>query len=290
MSKYLDEEEGELARFREYLKTEEKSRTTVEKYERDARKFLVFVRSNTGTSDKISKTLVLDYKEALMKEYRTSSVNSMLAAVNNYLIFSERADCKVKQVKIQRQPFLEEDKCLTVEDVEKLLKVAKSKGKQRLAMIIETLYGTGIRVSELAFITLEHLRSGAINVHNKGKTRLIAITKKLRKKLLHYAKVNQIQSGPLFVTRSGKCMNRSNLWREIQKICEEAGVASKKGFPHNFRRLFARCFYAVDKDLVNLADILGHSSIETTRIYTATTYKNFVEKLESMDDVLRKTT
>jgi len=274
-----------ILRFRTHLKDEEKSKATIEKYERDVRKFLDFLENDCQATDKISKDIVLGYKEMLMSKYETSSVNSMLAAVNQYLLFIGKEQCKVKQIRIQRKSFLEEDKCLTVNEARKLMAVAGKVGKNRLKTIIETLCDTGIRVSELSFFTVEKIKSGIIRIHNKGKTRIIAITDSVRTKLLRYARDNKIKSGLIFATKTGKIIDRSNLWREIKEICAQAGVIMKKGFPHNFRRLFARNYYKVEKDIVSLADIMGHSQIETTRLYIMITYQDFVKKLKSVESL-----
>ena len=288
MEKNLGKNRSEILKFCTYLKDEEKSKATIEKYERDVRKFLDFLEDVCKATNKISKDVVLDYKEMLMSEYEASSVNSMLAALNQYLSFIGKEECKVKQIKIQRKAFLEDDKCLTIKEARKLMSKAEQMGKARLKVVIETLCDTGIRVSELAFFTVKGVRSGIIKIHNKGKTRIIALTNSLRVKLLRYAKDNNIKNGLIFVTRAGNTINRSNLWREIKEICIKAGVILKKGFPHNFRRLFARNYYEVEKDIVGLADIMGHSQIETTRLYTMVTYREFVKKLKNIASISKK--
>ena len=288
MKENLRKNSGEILKFCDYLKGEEKSKATIEKYERDVRKFLGFLEIPGETTNQISKDVVLDYKEMLVSEYEPSSVNSMLAALNQYLSFIGKEECKVKQMKIQRKAFLEEDKCLTIEEARKLISVAGQIGNRRLKVIIETLCDTGIRVSELAFFTVKRIKSGTIKIHNKGKMRVIALTDSLRAKLLHYAKENKIKGGLIFITKAGKIMDRSNLWREIKALCAKAGVIMKKGFPHNFRRLFARNYYSVEKDIVSLADIMGHSKIETTRLYTIITYREFVGKLRKVESVSEK--
>lgn len=270
-----------------YLKEEERSRATIEKYHRDVKKFLKYVEASCETMDQMEKAVVVEYKEMLIQEYEASSVNSMLAAVNRFLEFVGKEHCRVKRIKIQHKPFIEESIYLSKDDVRKLFQTAKIQGKHRLETVMKTLCFTGIRVSELAYITVEHLKSGVIRIFNKGKVRMIGITGDFRRHLLDYAKSQQIISGPIFITKSGNCLDRSNLWREIKRICLDAGIPLTKGFPHNFRHLFARCYYEIDKDIVNLADILGHGSIETTRIYTKTTYMNLMKKLDHMSTIFQ---
>lgn len=251
----------ELEAYKNYLKNEEKSSATMEKYLRDVRTFLTFLGGR-----KITKTWTCAYKHYLeYKGYATSTINAMLAAINCYVAWLKMEDCKVKTLRVQKSAYRDEAKELTKEEYFCLLEAAK--GKPRLHMILETLAGTGIRVSELAYFTVEAVRAGKIEVKCKNKIRVILIPGNLRKKLLNYAKKHKIQSGKIFVTRSGKSVDRSNLWKEMKALHEKVDVALSKIFPHNFRKLFARTFYQMDKDLAKLADILGHSSVETTRIY-----------------------
>jgi len=288
MKKNLGKNTSEILRFCTHLKDEEKSKATIEKYERDVRKFFGFLDIEGKTTNQISKNEVLDYKELLMKEYESSSVNSMLVALNQYLSFIGKEECRVRQIKIQRKPFLEEDKCLSTKEAKKLIAKAEQMGKARLKVVIETFCDTGVRVSELAFFTVEQIKSGIVKIHNKGKTRIIAITNSLRVKLLRYAKDNNIKAGLIFVTKAGNKVDRSNLWREIKEICIRAKVMLKKGFPHNFRRLFARNYYEVEKDIVSLADIMGHSQIETTRLYTMITFREYVGKFKKIESISKK--
>ncbi|MCP1111505.1 integrase/recombinase XerD [Lachnospiraceae bacterium PF1-21] len=276
-----------LALYRERLCEDEKSKATIEKYERDVKKFLKFLVGRCDTVTQLTKAQVIEYKEELIKKYESSSVNSMLASVNNYLYYIDRGDCRVRQIKIQKAPYLDDEKCLSVKEYKRMVNTAREEGKDRLAMILETLGSTGIRVSELADITLERLKSGVIRIHNKGKTRTIGITKELRKKLLCYAREHQISAGSIFITRNGRPVDRSNLWREIQEICKRIGVALKKGFPHNLRHMFARCYYEIEKDIVGLSEYLGHNSIETTKIYTKGSYTHFIRKLEEMNKFIQ---
>ena len=268
--------EKDIKAFREYLIQEEKSTATIEKYLRDARAFLGFAGQAATTKD-----LVMDYKQDLLeKNYAASSINSMLASVNSLLGFLRWEDCKVKSLKIQRQTYCAEEKELTKKEYLRLLEAAK--GYPRLNLIMQTICGTGIRVSELNYFTVEAVRRGEIVVRCKSKTRTILLPGKLKKLLLEYAKKNEVQSGAIFVTRNGKPINRSNIWAQMKKLCESAGVKTSKVFPHNLRRLFARTFYGIEKDIAKLADILGHSSINTTRIYIMTTGTEHRRKIERL--------
>lgn len=265
-----------LDAFRTYLIQEEKSMATVDKYLRDARAFLVFAGQETVTKD-----LVMDYKQALLeKNYAVRSINSMLASLNSLLDFLGWGDCKVKSLKIQRQIYCAEEKELTKAEYLQLLEAAK--GYPRLKLIMETICGTGIRVSELKYFTVEAVRHGEIIVSCKNKTRTILLPGKLKKLLLKYAKKNGVHSGAIFVTRNGKPLNRSNIWAQMKKLCKAAGIKPGKVFPHNLRKLFARTFYGMEKDIAKLADILGHSSINTTRIYIMTTGTEHRRKIERL--------
>lgn len=262
--------------FREHLLREEKSAATVEKYLRDVRAFLVFSGQTA-----ITKDLVMAYKQALLeKNYAVRSINSMLASLNSLLDFLGWGDCKVKSLKIQRQTYCAEEKELTKAEYLRLLET--SKNQPQLNLIMQTICGTGIRVSELKYFTVEAVRRGEIVVSCKSKTRTILLPGKLKKLLLEYAKKNKIQSGAVFVTRNGKPVNRSNIWAQMKRLCENAGVKPSKVFPHNLRKLFARTFYGIEKDIAKLADILGHSSINTTRIYIMTTGTEHRRKIERL--------
>ena len=269
--------EKNLQKFEMYLHEEEKSRNTVEKYMRDVRCFALFAGDR-----EITKALVMEYKLWLVSNYAITSVNSMLAALNVFLRFCGWYSCCVKLYKVQRQVYSSEKKELTKAEYVSLIKVAERKNNERLSFVIQTICGTGIRVSELSFITVEAVLKGEAVVSCKGKTRYIFIVKQLRKKLLKYAKSRGIVSGPIFVTKNGKPLDRSNIWSDMKKLCKEAGVDPDKVFPHNFRHLFARTFYQLERDLAKLADILGHSSINTTRIYIMTTSAEHRRKMENM--------
>ena len=268
--------EKDIETFQNHLLQEEKSTATMEKYLRDVRAFLVF----SGQAA-ITKDLVMAYKQALLeKNYAVRSINSMLASLNSLLDFLGWGDCKVKSLKIQRQTYCAEEKELTKAEYLRLL--GASRNQPQLNLIMQTICGTGIRVSELKYFTVEAVRRGEIVVSCKSKTRTILLPGKLKKLLLDYAKKNKIQSGAIFVTRNGKPVNRSNIWAQMKKLCESAGVKPSKVFPHNLRKLFARTFYGIEKDIAKLADILGHSSINTTRIYIMTTGTEHRRKIERL--------
>jgi len=281
------ENNDQLLAFVNSLKEEEKGKATIEKYKRDARRFLAYTQALRPAAE-LSKESVVSYKESLLKDYEASSINSMLAAINRYLGFIGREDCRVKRVRVQRKNFLEEERCMTSAEAKRLLMTARRQGKLRTKMMIETICTTGVRVSELCAFTIKRIRKGMIQIHNKGKIRKVILTKELRAKLLQYAAKQGIRSGVIFITKTGGSVDRSNFWREIKEICKAAGVRQTKGFPHNFRHLFARCYYEIDRDIVNLAAILGHSSIETTKIYTVSTYAKVMKKLNQMGPIFRE--
>ncbi len=259
------------------LRNDEKSDNTIEKYLRDVRCFANFINGNV-----IDKALVLEYKAQLEKGYALASANSMLAAINSFFKFVGWYDCCVKQFKVQRKTYCSEESELTKQEYIALVRAAEHKKNERLSLLIQTICGTGIRVSELEFITVEAVKRGEAVVSCKGKSRKVFIVKDLCRKLQKYAKEHNITSGTIFITKSGNPMNRSNIWREMKSLCEQAGVNPNKVFPHNLRHLFARTFYGIEKDIAKLADILGHTSINTTRIYIITTGAEHRRKLENM--------
>ncbi len=266
-----------IADFELELRNDEKSSNTIEKYLRDVRCFVEFANDRC-----IDKALVLKYKAHLEKDYALASANSMIAAINSFFKFVGWYDCCVKQFKVQRQTYCSEESELTKEEYIALVRTAENKKNERLSLLIQTICGTGIRVSELEFITVEAVKRGEAVVSCKGKIRKVFIVKDLCKKLHKYSKERNITSGTIFITKTGKPMNRSNIWREMKLLCEQAGVNPNKVFPHNLRHLFARTFYGIEKDIAKLADILGHSSINTTRIYIITTGVEHRRKLENM--------
>lgn len=271
-----------VAEFSAHLKNEEKSKNTTEKYLRDVRMFAAHFR---GTE--ITKEMVIAYKSKLLAEhYAVRSVNSILASLNSLFTFLGWSDCKVKSMKLQRQIYCPEEKELTKAEYLRLVNTAKRKGKERLNLILQTICGTGIRVSELEYITVEAAKSGKAVVALKGKTRSVFLVKELQKKLLRYATEQNISSGTIFITRNGKPLSRTNIWREMKGLCQEAGVHPQKVFPHNLRHLFARVFYGIEKDIAKLADILGHSSVNTTRIYIISTGSEHRKRMENMHLIL----
>ena len=264
--------------FKQYLWEEEKSENTIEKYIRDVRAFMTFAGGG-----EIRKDIVIAYKDKLLSEnYTARSINSMLASLNSLFMFLGWSDCRAKSIKLQRQVYCSKERELTKAEYTKLVNTAKKKGNERLNLILQTICGMGIRVSELQYITVEAVRDGEAVVSLKGKTRTVFIVKDLRKKLLRYAAEQGIKSGLVFITRTGNMINRTNIWREMKNLCEQAGVNPQKVFPHNLRHLFARTFYGIEKDIAKLADILGHSSINTTRIYIISTGAEHRRRMEKM--------
>ena len=264
--------------FEKYLYKEEKSENTIQKYLHDVRAFMIFADDR-----EITKETVIAYKNKLINEnYAVRSINSMLASLNGLFAFLDWSDCKVKSIKLQRQVYCPEEKELTKAEYMRLVNTAKQKGNERLNLILQTICGTGIRVSELQFITVEAIKNGEAIVSLKGKTRSVFIVKELRKKLLRYTAEQGIETGAIFITRTGKPMSRTNIWREMKNLCAQANVNPKKVFPHNLRHLFARTFYGIEKDIAKLADILGHSSINTTRIYIISTGTEHRRRMENM--------
>ena len=266
-----------IEEFEFYLKDEERSAATIEKYMRDIRVFAAFV----GQTE-ITKQTVIDYKNSLQDSYAIASANSMIAALNCFLRFCGWHNLCVKQFKMQKQIYCSEEKELTRAEYIRLLEAANAKHNERLNLIIQTICGTGIRVSELQYITVEAVQNGEAIVNCKGKNRRVFIVPELKKKLIRYVKKQSIKSGMVFVTRGGKPVSRNNIWREMKALCEQANVSSRKVFPHNLRHLFARTFYGIEKDIAKLADILGHASINTTRIYIVTTGAEHKRKMENM--------
>lgn len=266
-----------IAEFREHLILEERSEITVEKYIRDVKAFSAYTQNAA-----ITKETVIAYKKHLQENYAVRSVNSMLASINSLFAFLGWHDLKVKSLKLQQQVFCPEEKELTKAEYARLCRTAERKHNERLNLILQTICGTGIRVSELQYITVEAAKNGEAVVNCKAKTRSVFIVKELKQKLLRYAAEQNIKNGMIFATRTGKPISRTNIWREMKALCEEANVNPKKVFPHNLRHLFARVFYGIEKDIAKLADILGHSSINTTRIYIISTGTEHRQRMENM--------
>ena len=266
-----------VAEFKEHLILEERSTATIEKYIRDVNAFSVFIGNM-----KIEKETVIAYKKHLQEHYAVRSVNSMIASINSLFAFLGWHELKVKALKLQQQVYCPEEKELTKAEYARLCRAAERKHNERLNLILQTICGTGIRVSELQFITVEAAKCGEAVVSCKAKTRSVFIVKELKRKLLRYAAEQNIKSGMIFITRTGKPLSRTNIWREMKALCVEANVNPQKVFPHNLRHLFARVFYGIEKDIAKLADILGHSSINTTRIYIISTGTEHRQRMENM--------
>ncbi len=252
-----------IENFKNFLFNEEKAFATIEKYVHDVLNFKMWLSGSV-----VTKTEVLRYKRVLTEKYAPTSVNSIISSLNSFFSYNEWYECKVKTLKIQRQIFISKDRTLTKAEYERLLAAAKYKGDERLYLLMQTICSTGIRVSELRFVTVEAVKSGQAIISCKGKLRVVMLTRLLCKMLKAYIKENKIKRGPIFITRTGKPLDRSNIWKLLKGLCERAGVSKNKVFPHNLRHLFARTFYSLQKDIIRLADILGHTSVNTTRIYT----------------------
>ena len=266
--------------FSQHLEHDEKSQATIDKYHRDVMAFWAVVGG-----EPLTKEIVMAYKKHLIEHsYAVSSINSMLASVNAFLDYLDLREYKVKNIRTQRQTYCSEDKELSKGEYLRLLEASKK--NEQLNLVIQTICGTGIRVSELQYFTVEAIRAGQVTVACKNKTRTILVPGKLRKLLLSYVKRKQITTGTIFITRSGVPLNRSNIWSAMKKLCEAAGVKASKVFPHNLRKLFARTFYGIEKDIAKLADILGHSSINTTRIYIMTTDTEHLRRIERLGLVI----
>lgn len=272
----------QITAFEQWLYQEERSPGTIEKYLRDVQAFACWLDGRSVTKD-----LTAEWKSCLQnRSYAPVTVNSMLAAVHAFFRFAGWEDCRVKFLKIQRRLFREQRRELAREEYERLLTMAQTRGQQRLALLLETICSTGIRVSEVSYITVEAAQRGRADVSLKGKIRTILLPGKLCRKLLKYARKNKIASGEIFLTGSGKRLSRKQIWAEMKRLCKRAGVEASKVFPHNLRHLFATAFYRACKDIVKLADTLGHSSIETTRIYLLTSGSEHRKQLERLGFVL----
>ena len=254
---------NKLKEYEIYLLEREFSMNTVQKYVRDVKKYLKY----TGTEEP-DRMMTLQYKEYLLDHYQLSSVNSMLAAVNSYLKYIKSSECCVRSCRVQRQMFRSDSLELSREEYQLLVNTALRQGKYRLSCIMQTIGATGIRIGELKYITVESLETGIVPVRSKGKERVIFLTNSLTELLRAYCRREGRTEGSVFITRSGVPVDRKNVWADMKRLCRAAGVPESKVFPHNLRHLFACCFYEKEKDLVRLADYLGHSNVETTRRYT----------------------
>lgn len=268
----------QIIAYGKHLREEERSAGTIEKYLRDTRSFAVWLEGRP-----VTKELAAEWKAFLLENhYAPVSVNAMLSAVNGLFDFLGWGECRVKFLKIQRKLFREASRELSRQEYERLILTAESLGKKRLALLMETICATGIRVSEVQYITVQAATQGKTEISLKGKIRTILIPGKLCRKLLKYAKKNKIASGEIFLTRSGRSMSRKQIWAEMKQVCREAGIEATKVFPHNLRHLFARTFYQACRDVAKLADVLGHSSMDTTRIYLISTGAEHAKTLEQL--------
>ena len=284
MSNVLSKQELE---FINALTLNEKSKNTVDKYARDIKDFILWSEGN-GTSafslEIIDKEILIKYKLYLKDKYsKVSTVNSKISSINTFLEFSNLQNLKIKIIKCQKSLFGNKDRQLTRNELKRLLDAAYKKKDKRIYYLMLVIARTGIRVSEVKYITVDAVRDGKAIVDNKGKVRPVIIPRKLCKLLMDYCKSHNIKKGAVFITRNGNAIDRKNIWQEMKDLCEKAHVDSKKVFPHNLRHLFAREFYKETKDIVKLASILGHSSIETTRIYTKEDIDNCIELIENLD-------
>ena len=266
-----------ILKFKEYLVSEEKSAATLEKYIRDITAFVAWMCGR-----ELNKDLDLEYKQNIVASYAPASVNSMLSSLNSFFAYNEWYELRVKALKIQRQIFANKDKELTKAEYESLCRAAKRKNNEQLYLLMQIICSSGLRVSELSAVTVEAVRQKRANINCKGKMRIVILPDDLCRVLMKFIREQKITSGAVFVTRNGKPLDRSNIWRLMKSLCESAGVSREKVFPHNLRHLFARTFYGIEKDIVRLADILGHSSVNTTRIYTmenSEVHRQLIQKL-----------
>ena len=268
----------QIREFSRYLREEERETATIDKYSRDVKDFFIWLKDR-----EISRERIAEWKQHLRRVGRKPvTINGKLSALNKFLSFLGRNDCRIKYLKIQRRLFRSTEKQLSKQEYIQLLETAHSLGRERLALLMETICATGIRVSEVKYITAEAIRAGRTEIALKGKIRTILLPGKLCRKLKKYAGKRKIVSGEVFLTRNGKGMSRRQIWAEMKSLCEKAGVAPSKVFPHNLRHLFAQTFYRVCRDVAKLADVLGHSSIETTRLYLISTEAEHVRQMERM--------
>ena len=263
--------------FNDYLINEEKAVATINKYLHDVGEFQIWLGEQ-----ELCKTAILAYKSHICDHHAPTSVNATLSSLNSFFNFMEWYDLRVKNLKIQKQIFASTDKELTKAEYDRLLQAAKQKKNERLYLLMQTICSTGIRVSEVRYVTVEAVARGVAEINCKGKRRQVFLPKQLCQILKQYIKEQKIKSGAVFVTKNGNPLDRSNIWSDMKKLCKAANVSEKKVFPHNLRHLFARTYYSLQKDIVRLADILGHSSVNTTRIYTMETgeiHRRQIQKL-----------
>lgn len=265
---------------------DEKSRATIDKYSRDLKKLEDYLQGAA-----LDKERLIAYKQHLQDcgRYKTSSINSFLVVANHFCQVMGWGDLRVKTLKQQRETFRPEEQHLSQQEYKHLVQAAEQAGNHRLALVLQTIGGTGIRISELQYIDVAAVKSGMASLRCKGKNRSILLPRRLQQLLKAYIQRRKITRGPVFCTVGGKPLDRSNLWREMKRLCKVTQIDERKVFPHNFRHLFAVCFYQMEKDIVKLADILGHSSVETTRIYMKTPGKEHRRLLNQMRMIIQTT-
>lgn len=266
-----------IQEFKNYLLNEEKAKATLEKYVHDVTVFKDWIGGR-----EVEKQMVIEYKSEIIEKYKPASVNAIISSLNSFFTYMEWYKCRVKALKIQKRTCADEKRELTKQEYERLVAAAKNAGNRKLYLLIQTICSTGIRVSELKFITVEALNNKEAEINNKGKIRPVMLSKDLCKALKEYIKEENIKSGSIFVTKNGKPLDRTFIWKLMKALCEVAGVSKEKVFPHNLRHLFARMFYSVHKDVIRLADILGHSNVNTTRIYTMETVDKFRSQIQKL--------
>ena len=274
-------EEIAIRCYKSELFEQERASQTVKRYLQQVRQFVQWV-----VGKPVTKALVVNYKQWLTERYSPASVNVALAALNGFFKFMGWQECIVRPVRVQRKQYIEPERELTRQEYYRLLYAARTKGKMRLFHLLETICSTGIRVSELRFITVQAVKKGRVNICNKGKHRVVLLPRRLCFKLLQYCRKRGTEQGSVFVTRRGKPLNRSNIWAEMKALCKKADVAQCKVFPHNLRHLFARCFYQAQQDLEHLASLLGHTNINTTRIYTRSSGEEHLKQIEQLRLIL----
>ena len=266
-----------ILNFEKHLTAEEKASATLEKYIRDVKAFCAWLDGRT-----VDKNEILNYKNELCEKYSVSSVNSVISALNTFFAFCDWNELRIKAIKTQKQIFSNKEKELTKQEYQRLLQTACNKGNERLFLLMQTICSCGIRISELKYITVESLKRERAEINCKGKRRSVFLPSDLCKMLKEYTHKKKIKSGPVFISKTGKPLDRSNIWSDMKKLCREAGVSEKKVFPHNLRHLFARTYYSNQKDIVRLADILGHNNINTTRIYTMENGDNHRRQIQKL--------
>lgn len=272
-----DQLKNKVTEYLSGLEREERSAATRKQYRRDILCFLSWLDSAA-----LTKEAAVAYKRELEQACQPVSVNTKLSALNSFFTFLGRADLHVKLLKIQRKAYCPAEKELSKAEYLRLVKTAESRKNEKLSLLLQTICGTGIRVSEVRYITAEAVQRGEASIHLKGKNRTVLLPKQLQQRLRAYLRREKITAGPVFVTKTGRPLDRSNIWKLMKGLCKAAGVEEKKVFPHNLRHLFARCFYSLDKDIAKLADILGHSNINTTRIYIITSGREHRRRLDAL--------